>query len=410
MMISSADIHNAKILIVDDQQADVSLLDRMLLGDGYACVSSTMYPREVCNLYRRNRYDLILLDLKMPGMDGFQVMDGLKEIVMEDYLPVLVITVDSGQKLRALQNGAIDFISKPFNLAEVLARVRNILEVCLSRKKLFNHNEVLELRLEERSRELISANDQNLELESARAMAVKSSVAKSDFLANMSHELRTPLNSVIGFSEVLLDQMFGPINEKQQEYIKNIFASGKHLLSLISDILDLTKVESGKMDLKLTTFLLRDSINTSLVLFRGKALKGGIELLLEFAPEADIPIVADQRKLNQILFNLLSNAVKFTPVAGTVTLSVVRNGDFIEVAITDTGIGIRDEDLPKLFQVFTQLESVYTKEFEGTGLGLALTQQLVKLHGGRVWVESVFGQGSRFGFTVPLTQVASIEL
>jgi len=233
--------------------------------------------------------------------------------------------------------------------------------------------------------------------------------SKSDFLANMSHELRTPLNSVIGFSEVLQDQFFGPINEKQQEYVTNILASGKHLLSLINDILDLSKVESGKMELELCAFSLREAVDAALMMLREKALKGGIEISLELDPEADIRIAADQRKLKQILFNLFSNAVKFTPTGGSVSITATRKGDYIEISVVDTGIGIRAEDIPKLFQAFTQLESVYTKGFEGTGLGLALTKRLVELHGGRVWVESTFGTGSRFYFTIPFSPPAFRE-
>ena len=210
--------------------------------------------------------------------------------------------------------------------------------------------------------------EQNVELASARSVAEKTNLAKSNFLANMSHELRTPLNSIIGFSEVLQDQMFGPINDKQQEYVNNILTSGRHLLSLINDVLDLSKVESGKMELEPSAFLLRDSLGSSMIMLREKALKGGIALHLDLAPEADVSIAADQRKLKQILFNLLSNAVKFTHAGGTVGVSAVRDGDFIEITVADTGMGIRAEDIPKLFQTFTQLESVYTKEFEGTGL------------------------------------------
>ena len=246
--------------------------------------------------------------------------------------------------------------------------------------------------------------EKNVELESAKAVAEKTNLTKSDFLANMSHELRTPLNAVIGFSEVLQDQMFGQINEKQQEYVSNILTSGRHLLSLINDILDLSKVESGKMELELSSFSLRDSLDASMTMLREKALKGGLEIQLVLAPEADLQIEADQRKLKQILFNLLSNAVKFTPASGSVRVSVVRDGDFIEVTVKDTGIGINAEDIPKLFHPFTQLESVYTKGFEGTGLGLALTRQLVELHFGRIWVESEFGTGSSFSFTLPVKQ------
>jgi PAS domain S-box-containing protein len=251
--------------------------------------------------------------------------------------------------------------------------------------------------------------EKNVELEGARAVAEKTSLTKSDFLANMSHELRTPLNSVIGFSEVLQDQLFGPINNKQQEYVGNILTSGKHLLSLINDILDLSKVESGKMELDLSSFPLRDSLEASMVILREKAMKGGLEFRLELSPEADVCVVADQRKLKQILFNLLSNAVKFTQAAGVVVVSARRDGDFIEITVADSGIGIRDEDLQKLFQAFTQLESVYTKGFEGTGLGLALTRQFVEMHGGRIWVRSEFGAGSRFIFTIPVSLVCDRE-
>ena len=251
--------------------------------------------------------------------------------------------------------------------------------------------------------------EKNLELELARAVAEKTSLAKSDFLANMSHELRTPLNSVIGFSEVLQDQLFGPINPKQQEYVGNIITSGRHLLSLINDILDLSKVESGKMGLDLNSFPLRETLDASLSILRERALKGGLELVLEVDPEAEVLVVADQRKLKQILFNLISNAVKFTPSAGSVRLSAVRDGELIEISVADSGIGIREDDIPKLFQAFTQLESVYTKGFEGTGLGLALTRQLVEMHGGRIWVKSEFGKGSRFSFTLPISQTAGRE-
>ena len=258
----------------------------------------------------------------------------------------------------------------------------------------------------ERKRLDLVLQEKNVELESARAIAEKTSLTKSDFLANMSHELRTPLNSVIGFSEVLQDQLFGAINDKQQEYVSNILTSGRHLLSLINDILDLSKVESGKMGLDLNSFSLRETLEASLAILREKALKGGLDLSLELAPEGELQIVADQRKLKQILFNLLSNAVKFTPTAGTVAVSARRDGDFIEITVADSGIGIKEEDIPKLFQAFTQLESVYTKGFEGTGLGLALTRQLVEMHGGRIWVKSEFGMGSRFSFTVPIAPVS----
>ena len=252
----------------------------------------------------------------------------------------------------------------------------------------------------------------------------------SDFLANMSHELRTPLNSVIGFSEVLQDELFGTLNEQQKEYIGDILGSGRHLLNLINDILDLSKVEAGKLELELDTFPLKSTISTALSMMKEKAMKHRIKLRVEIEPEADIEIEADERKLKQIMFNLLSNAVKFTPDGGEVRVSARRtrdegrrtrdevvtrlseqserssilHRDFIEISVTDTGIGIKPEDISKLFTEFTQLDSAYTKNFEGTGLGLALTKKLVELHNGKIWVESEYGKGSRFVFVIPVKQ------
>ena len=246
------------------------------------------------------------------------------------------------------------------------------------------------------------------ESEIARLAAEEACRTKSDFLANMSHELRTPLNSVIGFSEVLQDELYGPMNEKQREYVNNIHVSGRHLLSLINDILDLSKVESGKMELELSAFPLRDMLGDSLAMFKEKALRGAVGIHLELDPEADADIMADQRKLKQIMFNLLSNAIKFTPAGGTLKVSARRMPDFVEIAVADTGIGIKAQDIPKLFKPFTQLGSVYTKGFEGTGLGLALSKRLVELHGGRIRVKSKFGTGSRFSFTIPLKNVTGI--
>jgi two-component system cell cycle sensor histidine kinase PleC len=254
----------------------------------------------------------------------------------------------------------------------------------------------LERELAERTRD---AKKAQFEAESA-------TMAKSDFLANMSHELRTPLNSIIGFSEVLEDQLLGTLNESQRENVMYILKAGRHLLSLINDILDLSKVESGKMELDLESVSLRELLDASLVMQREKALRHGIKLDLQFEPDHSIMIEADERKLKQIVFNLLSNAVKFTPDNGSVqvTLKEINGAQDIEISIRDTGIGIRQEDLPKLFKEFSQLSSPYDKQFEGTGLGLALTKKLVDLHGGRIWAESEFGKGSLFAFAIPVKQ------
>jgi signal transduction histidine kinase len=224
---------------------------------------------------------------------------------------------------------------------------------------------------------------------------------KSEFLANMSHELRTPLNAVIGFSEVLQDRLFGELNDKQAEYVADIHTSGRHLLALINDILDLSKIEAGRMELQLNSFALADVLQSSVDLMRERATRNGISLRLEVDPSAGA-IEADERKLKQVLFNLLSNAVKFTARGGHVNVTARSNGDEVIVSVHDDGVGIAPEDQARIFEEFEQVGTAQRQE--GTGLGLALSRRFVELHGGRLWVESAPGQGSTFTFNLPRTQ------
>jgi signal transduction histidine kinase len=224
---------------------------------------------------------------------------------------------------------------------------------------------------------------------------------KSEFLANMSHELRTPLNAVIGFSEVLLQRMFGDLNAKQDEYLKDIYASGQHLLSLINDILDLSKIEAGRMELAPAPFHLPSALENAVTLVRERAARHAIALLVDVDSRLG-EVVGDERKVKQVLLNLLSNAVKFTPEGGRISLKAGRRDGMIEIAITDTGIGIAPEDQAAIFEEFRQVGSDDTRKQEGTGLGLTLAKKFVELHGGRIWVQSQVGQGSTFTFTLPV--------
>jgi signal transduction histidine kinase len=224
---------------------------------------------------------------------------------------------------------------------------------------------------------------------------------KSQFLANMSHELRTPLNAVIGFSEVLLERMFGELNEKQEEYLNDILSSGRHLLSLINDILDLSKIEAGRMELESQEFDLPQAIDNALVLVRERALRHG--LTLDTAVDARLGTVrGDERKIKQVLLNLLSNAVKFTPEGGRIQVRAARVDGAAEISVSDTGVGIAAEDQETVFEEFRQVGTDYAKKREGTGLGLALARRFVELHGGRMWVKSQVGEGSTFTFTIPV--------
>ena len=255
----------------------------------------------------------------------------------------------------------------------------------------------LERKVEERTLELSAS------LKQQTAIMVQLEVAnqhKSEFLANMSHELRTPLNAIIGFSEVLGEEMFGDVNPKQAEYLEDINSSGKHLLALINDILDLSKIEAGKMELELSRLDMEAALGDAMTLLRDRAARNSVVLELQ-CPAPIGTWIADVRKFKQIMVNLLSNAVKFTPNGGRVTVRAEWFAGEVRIAVSDTGIGIRPEDQELVFEAFRQATGDHLKKSEGTGLGLALTRRFVELHGGRLSLQSEPGHGSTFTFNLP---------
>lgn len=454
-------------MIVEDSLTQLEELRYVLEKNDYQVVSACN-GLEALSVLKREKPIAVVSDIVMPEMNGYDLCRRIKGCEDLKSTPVILLTSlsDPDDVIMGLECGADYFIMKPYNEQFLLSRLQHIianrqfdnnnsakmgLVIFFRGKKYFITSDRLQIlnlllstyetaiqknqdltrateelsvlneRLEMKMEELAEANrkfkDMNEELhqqrevaERAKLQACEASRAKSDFLANMSHELRTPLNSIIGFSELLEDEVSGPVNEKQKEYIKYIFASGQHLLKLINDILDISKVESGKMALEPSEVNLQEAVTTALAMLQEKALKHSIKFAFEISPEAEVPIVADERKLKQIMFNLLSNAVKFTPDGGSVRVSVRRNrgtgaeGDSVEISVIDTGTGISREDLPKLFKEFSQLVTPSGKRGEGTGLGLALTKRLVELHGGRIWVESELKKGSVFAFTIPVRQ------
>lgn len=288
------------------------------------------------------------------------------------------------------------------NKAELIKRIKDKTE------ELDNLNVSLEKKVNERTKKLEKANR---ELDYANRL-------KGKFIANMSHELRTPLNSVIGFSDVLLDRTFGDLTEHQERYIKNIYSSGKHLLELINNILDLAKIESGKYEILCETFLIDDVIHEVIDIMTSLAENKFIEILVSIG-EGVTTITADKMKLKQILYNLLSNAIKFTPEGGSVKVHVLKEErastnypdfdhrlEFIRFSVLDNGIGISTEDKERIFDEFEQANTSISKKYDGVGLGLALTKKLVELHGGNIAVESNLGEGSAFTFVLPVTSQA----
>jgi signal transduction histidine kinase len=222
---------------------------------------------------------------------------------------------------------------------------------------------------------------------------------KSEFLANMSHELRTPLNAIIGFSQVMRERMVGDLTAKQEEYLDDVLSSGNHLLSLINDVLDLSKVEAGQVELEIAPFSMREALERGVVMVSEGARRDGVQVTLATDPEVNV-IEGDERRIRQVIFNMLSNAIKFTPAGGSVGVTSARLDGEVRVSVADTGPGIAAEDQERIFEEFQQTD--LGAQREGTGLGLALSKRLIELHGGRIWVESELGKGSTFVFALPL--------
>jgi len=351
---------------VEDELADAFRAEPIRLGEGATGrAAATRAPVQITDILDEKEYTFARIRSILARL-GYRSVLAVPLLVEERVLGALVV--------QRQESGRFD------------PEVVNLLQTFATQSALAIQNARLFREIEVKSHQLEVASQH-----------------KSEFMANMSHELRTPLNAIIGFSEVLTDRMFGELNDKQEEYLKDIHASGAHLLSLINDILDLSKIEAGRMELELTDFDLPAAIENALMLVRERAGRRSIALQASIDDRLG-QIQADERKVRQVILNLLSNAIKFTPEGGRIDVGAVLTDGFVAVSVRDTGIGIALEDQEKVFEEFRQVGAA-AKKIEGTGLGLTLCRKFVELHGGKIWVESELGAGSTFTFSIPLREV-----
>ncbi|HSP10100.1 MAG TPA: hybrid sensor histidine kinase/response regulator [Candidatus Dormibacteraeota bacterium] len=364
----------SRVLVIDDSDDDVVMLERCLAGadtEILGLTDSSQAERAIGDF----KPDLVLLDLHMPAPDGLEILRRLRDSRgMLDLLPVVVLTGDIGPEARnsALDLGAVDYLTKPLDRQAVVVRVRNLLA----------------------TRRLYSA-------------LVRSSQNKSNFLMSMSHDMRTPLSAIIGFSELMADDQAGRFDgPTRHRFLDEINSSGRFLLALLDDILDLSKIEAGKMVLRIETVAVGDIVSEVVTTMEPLATRKTISLKADVAAAGRMRV--DVLKVKSMLLNLVSNAIKFTPEGGSVTVKASRRDGFVELAVSDTGIGISAADREHLFEEFRQFDSAMSRQNHGTGLGLAITKRFVELHGGQVLLESEVGKGSTFTLTLPLSPPAEL--
>ncbi len=381
-------VTGATIIVVEDERGARATLCAILEDAGYNAVGLERGAAAL-EMIRRGNFEAIITDIRLPDVGGMEILELAKEINPDATVIMITGYASVETAVDAVNQGAYAYFVKPVNPDEIKTAIAN----ALKQQRLSQENKGLVESLQQSNKLLYEANE-----ESKRATE-----AKSEFLAHMSHELRTPLNVIIGFSELMLDEVPGAVNSEQKQCLNDILSSGRQLLNLIDDILDLSKIESGKMELKLGSFSLHEVIESlrSIMIPIISPRKQSLEVYVE----QGLPLInGDKSKVRQVLLNLLSNATKFTADAGKLKIEAIRESNWCRVGVVDNGIGIKKENQNKLFEPFVQLDSPLGGEKGGTGLGLAIARQIVEKHGGRIWVESEYNKGSCFYFTLPLVK------
>lgn len=379
MLTGNAGIRGSKILIVDDTPQNIDVLRKFLALEGYR-LSFATNGKKALEIVSRAQPDLILLDVMMPGMDGFETCRILKSKQETQNIPVIFLTAlsDSHDKVKGFGLGAVDYITKPLQYEEVLARVANHLKLQTAADELRRHSQ---------------------ESEQARHEAEMANRAKTTFLAKMSHELRTPLNAILGYSDLIQDEASELGYEDIIPDLARIQTAANHLLHTISNVLDLAKIEAEKIDITLQPVDIAAMLREVEAVISPIFIKGDNQFST-FCPSGIGSVLADSAKLKQSLFNLLSNACKYT-THGTISLSVSRDGEWVNFAVKDSGIGIPPNRHEHIFQPFQQADDANTREFDGTGLGLPIAKAYCTMMGGRIHLESAPGQGSTFTIQIP---------
>jgi len=394
------------VLIVDDRSDNLFALEQVLrpldvdvvkATDGHAALKATL----------NHEFALAILDVQMPGMDGYELAELLRGLSETKDIPIIFLTAvfsDETHIRMGYESGAVDFITKPFRPEILVSKVRVFLELHAGRKRISRQNVELRLANDRLKRDMIECRELEQALSLTKEAAEAASRAKSAFLANMSHEIRTPLNGILGMTELAL-QTVGDAESRQ--YLSLVMQSGRALLGIINDILDLSKIEAGKAELNHTDFDVREVLESTLRPMRVIADEKRLRLSSAIGPEVPPRLSGDHGRLRQVLINLLGNALKFTEAGG---VSVVVRGEpgapsepdgaRLHFTIRDTGIGISSESLKSIFESFSQVGVSAHSKYGGTGLGLAISKSLVEMMGGDIRVESEPGQGSVFSFTI----------